>query len=566
MKKVVSFALLGSTFAFMLFLAPRAHATKKSKLRWDYVEGQILVKMREGAVQGIEREYLSDQLLPIHTRPELVSSEEQSGPYLVQIDSSLSVEEAVAIAESDPRVEYAEPNYICHPLEMVPNDALFSLEWGLLNTGTDGLGGKAGADISATRAWDITTGSDDVVAAVVDTGTDLGHEDLSANRWINPREIPNNGVDDDGDGLVDDVSGWNFFANNNVLVESASVDNHGTHVAGTIGAAGNNGAGITGVAWHVKLMSVKFIARQSDGQVNGSTSDAIRAINFVSDQRRRGVNVRAINASWSGGKSKALHQAIVDAGAAGIVFVCAAGNGGDDGIGDNIDDPEAAEYPAAWADIPSLISVAALDRSDGLAGFSNFGHATVGVGAPGVSIISTFPGTASLPNGTYAQLSGTSMATPHVTGIVALLAAVNSSLTAEQIVARIVRTAEPILSLSSKVASSGRANAYNAVTNTTAQRGSPAISAISATKKLLTVDGLGFINGSAVIEANGSSLPADVKYDASFALANGSTSELSVKLGKPLMNSLFPIGTPVNVTVFNPTTGERSSAITFVRR
>src|SRR5262249_16912341 len=148
----------------------------------------------------------------------------------------------------------------------------------------------------------------------------------------------------------------------NIAFESISIDAHGTHVAGTIGALGNNGLGVVGVAWHVKLMSLKFIGRQPNGEIAGTTADAVRAINYVIQQKRRGVNVRAINASWSGPEnSRALREVIKTAGDEGIVFVCAAGNGGEDGDGDNIDDPLSAEYPAAWGDASSVISVAALD-------------------------------------------------------------------------------------------------------------------------------------------------------------------------------------------------------------
>ena len=566
MKKLLSLTVIFAIGCVAVIFSPRSRAGGWRELRWDYVNGQILVKIKPGGGVNSERDYLSDKQLPPGTRAELIASADTGGPFLVQLDGKLSVEEAVEMAERDPRVEYAEPNYICRLEETVPNDVLFSVEWGLLNTGKDGFGGKAGADISATKAWDITTGSDNVVVAVVDTGADLSHEDLNPNRWINPGEVPGNGVDDDGNGLVDDVNGWNFLANNNNLFESASVDSHGTHVAGTVGAAGNNGTGISGVAWRVKLMPVKFIGRQPDGVINGSTADAIKAINYVTQMRRRGVDIRAINASWSGGRSKALHGAISDAGDAGIVFVCAAGNGGSDSRGDDLDNPEMADFPAAWTDIPSLISVAALDRSDALAGFSNFGHRTVAVGAPGVSIISTFPGNAGAPNGTYAQLSGTSMATPHVTGIVALLSSADPSLTPAQINKVIIQTAEPIPSLASKVISSGRANAYNALTKTFAQRASPVVTAVSATKTVLIVDGVGFLNGSAVIEANGEILPVSIKYRPSFALSNGTISRLVAKLGKPRMKSLFPTGVSAAVTVLNLSTLERSASFTFVRR
>jgi len=205
-----------------------------------------------------------------------------------------------------------------------------------------------------------------------------------------------------------------------------------------------------------------------------------------------------------------------------------------------------------------LISVSALDDQDNLAFFSYFGHQTVGVGAPGVGIMST------LPSNSYGQNTGTSMATPHVAGIAVLLAAHEPSLTAAQIVQRIENTAVPVLTLASKAVSSGRADAYNALTNHIADPGSPQISAVTTTKKWITVDGIGFRNGSAVVEAGGVAL-GDVVYDGSFVLANGTITELSVKLGKPLMKSTFPPGVPVQITVFNPTTGERSAPFTYTK-
>lgn len=480
---------------------------------------------------------------------------------LVHLDVGTSVEEALELASMNPRVEYAEPDYLVYPMETTPNDPLFGDMWGLMNTGGV-FGGMPGADIGATRAWDITTGSDSVVVAIADSGIDFSHPDLfsppfGSNIWVNVGEVPGNAVDDDGNGLVDDVNGWDFFSNNNAAGPDPLLGaffSHGTHVAGTIGALGNNATGVTGVAWRVKLMSLKMFGRNPSGEVSGTTSDAVRAINYAINQRSRGSNVRVINASWAGDEeSRTLHDAIAAAGNAGIVFVCSSGNGGDNmDIGSKL-------YPAAWTDLPSLISVAALDRSDNLASFSNFGHSTVTVGAPGVSILST------VPNGGYAVLSGTSMSAPHVSGIAALLAASEPNLGPAAIRRRIVRTVQPVLSLASKAVSSGRANAFNALTNTRAPVGDPAVSAVTTTKKAIVIDGIGFAPGFAVVEVNGASLSGKVKYDTSFALANGSFTKVWVRIGKFSMNQIVPVGVLVTITVFNPATGKRSAPFQFIR-
>jgi subtilisin family serine protease len=470
----------------------------------------------------------------------------------------MSVEDAVTQASKDPRVEYAEPNFLCYKTDTTPNDPFFGEMWGLKNSGPSTSSVKAGADISAIRAWDLTTGSEAVVVAVIDTGVYLQHADLAANAWVNPREVAGNGLDDDGNGLVDDVNGWNFFANNNHVYTDPSADGHGTHVAGTIGAVGNNGLGVTGVAWQVKLMSLKFLDK-TPGAIDG----AVRAINYVIEQKRRGVNVKVINASWiSSGDSRALHDAIAAAGTAGILFVCAAGNGGVDSIGD--DNDRTPTFPAAWTDLPSLMSVAALDSGDNLAPFSNYGPTSVSVAAPGVSILSTYPPDGSSASGSYAYMEGTSMATPHVTGIAALLAARFPALVPAEIRQRIIATVEPLPGLAGKVTASGRVNAYNALTNSIPGAERPAISALETTSKSLAVSGLGFVGGAMTIEVNGASLPSP-RYDNASRLVNGTYTRMTVKLSKSDMKKMLPVGSQVMLTVFNTVTGQRSVAFSFTR-
>jgi subtilisin family serine protease len=301
------------------------------------------------------------------------------------------------------------------------------------------------------------------------------------------------------------------------------------------------------------LMSLQFL-----GTVPGTTSNAVKCIRYAIDQKKRGVNVRVINASWGGANnSLSLHDTIAEAGREGIVFVCAAGNGVEvEGRGDDVD--EVPDYPAVWAaDLPSVISVAALDKGDLLAGFSNYGHTTVTVAAPGVLIKSTVPGD-------YGYLSGTSMSAPHVSGIVALLTSYSPSLTPEQIKQRIIRTAVPVLSVASKTVASGRANAFNALTDNVAPVGSVGINRVQTNKKFVYVDGLNFVSGTSVVEVNGVALPK-TKGDGGYAVGNGTVTRLSVKLGKPGVKSTFPQFTQVFVTVFNPETGERSQPKGFTR-
>ncbi|HJQ69656.1 MAG TPA: S8 family peptidase [Blastocatellia bacterium] len=539
---------------------PAVYSQQPDRARRRFVEGEMLVKLKQGVPPGDGL----DQVAPLAPPGRFSRFEriETSGGelFLFKFDPRLSVQDAIRNTLSDPRVEYAEPNYLLRPAETVPNDEFFNLMWGLAN---DGNAGAAGADIGATRVWDITQGSQDVVVAVVDTGADLSHPDLAANAWVNPGEVAGNGVDDDRNGLVDDVNGWNFFSNNNRVFEDGFVDRHGTHVSGTIGAAGNNHLGVAGVAWRVKLMSVKFIGLM-DGEIEGTTADAIKAINYVTALRNRGVNLRAINASWGDAdRSNALRNAIAAAGQAGILFVTAAGNGGDDGRGDDVD--QSPDYPSGWSkEVPSIISVAALDRNDRLPSYSNFGHETVDVAAPGGVCNCSNGIYSTLPGGGYGYAFGTSMSAPHVTGIAALLWSVEPALTPAQVKQRIVSTAQPVTSLASRVVSSGRASAFNALTNAIPQGTPPSIRFLTTDKKSVTIDGLGFPKGSTVIEVNGVAL-AGTKFDEAYKLANATYTRIKVKLGKPGLKTTFPAGIPVSVAVINTATGERSSTISFTR-
>ena len=562
LRKVVSFTIMFAVLMSVVISRASVDSTLSSDpqvTQVSYAGDQILVKFKaETGAFLLAQSGTPDSLLGEGTTTESLSPSDPDGSVLIGLNGTMTVEDAVAQARRDPRVEYAEPNFLCYKTDTTPNDPFFGEMWGLKNSGPSTTSVKAGADIEAIRAWDLTTGSETVVVAVIDTGVFLQHADLAANAWVNPREIANNGVDDDANGLVDDVNGWNFFANNNRVYTDPSVDGHGTHVAGTIGAVGNNGLGVTGVAWHVKVMSLKFLDRTP-----GSIDGAVRAINYVVEQKRRGVNVKVINASWiSSGDSRALHDAIAAAGSAGILFVCAAGNGGADSVGDNND--STPTLPAAWTDLPNLISVAALDSGDNLAPFSNYGSVSVSVAAPGVGILSTYPPDGSSASGSYAYMEGTSMATPHVTGIAALLAARYPSMVPAEIRQRIITTVQPLPGLVGRVSAAGRVNAYNALTNAIPAAERPAISALETTSKSLAVLGLGFVGAAMTIEVNGAPLPSP-RYDSSTKLANGTYTRMTVKLSKSDMKKMLPVGLPVSITVFNTVTGQRSAAFSFTR-
>lgn len=341
--------------------------------------------------------------------------------------------------ESDRRLEERDPT---EPVDgITPNDPYFNEQWPLKNSGQEG--GKSGADISAIKAWAKTTGDQKIVVAVLDTGVDYTHVDLAANMWFRPDSVPQ--YKDDDLGTVNDARGFNATKNSSDPMDE---NGHGTHCAGIIGAVGDNEEGVSGINWKVTIMPLKFLGRGGFG----STKDAIEAINYAIDRKRNGVNVRVISASWGSTQySKALGDAIRAAGDAGILFVAAAGNS-------STDNDSKPHYPSNY-ELPNVISVAALDRFDALASFSNFGAKTVHVAAPGREIPSTWL------NDDYRDASGTSMATPYVSGTAALVLARESNLSVEQLRERILKSVDPLESLKGKVASGGRINALKSLGN-----------------------------------------------------------------------------------------------------
>ncbi|HEY3174122.1 MAG TPA: S8 family serine peptidase [Candidatus Polarisedimenticolia bacterium] len=351
-----------------------------------------------------------------------------------------SVEQAIARMKNNPHVRYAEPNYVVS-IDVVPNDPRFNELYGMLNTGQ--TGGTADADIDADMAWGISRGSRSVIVGVIDTGVDYNHPDLAANIWTNPGEIPGNNIDDDNNGYVDDVHGYDFINHDGDPFDD---NGHGTHCSGTIGAVGNNGIGVAGVNWEVTIMGLKFLSAGG----SGSTADAVLATDYATM-----MGVALTSNSWGGGGfSQTLYDAIARANAAEIPFVAAAGNAGSN-------NDTTPSYPASY-DLPNIIAVAATDHNDAVASFSNWGAVSVDIAAPGVNILSTQPGNL------YQQLSGTSMATPHVAGAAALVKSLFPAIPAVQLKTALMVSADQKTVLnpvtgSRPVASGGRLNVFFAI-------------------------------------------------------------------------------------------------------
>ncbi|MCH8966097.1 MAG: S8 family serine peptidase [Planctomycetes bacterium] len=362
------------------------------------------------------------------------------GLQLVEV-AGADLETALANYRNDPNVLYAEPDYRVEFATM-PNDPFFEFQWGLLNTGQTigGQVGVVGADIRATQAWEIHTGDPDLRIAVIDTGIDYNHPDLLANIWTNPGEIPGNGIDDDGNGWIDDVHGYDTGDGDG---DPLDANGHGTNVAGIIGAVGNNGRGVAGVNWRCRLVALKF--SQSDG--NAFISAAIEAIQYVVDN-----DIKLSNNSWgfAGSFSQALYDSIASLEAIGHLFVNAAGNS----FGRDID--IAPFYPGSF-DLSHMIVVAATGGDDILAFFSSIGPISVDLAAPGFDTLSTEPDV------TYGFRTGTSMACAHVTGVAALLMGRRPDLNWQQVKSRLLDTTRPLASLSGRMVTGGVVNAVAAV-------------------------------------------------------------------------------------------------------
>ncbi|MFB6272843.1 MAG: S8 family serine peptidase [Salinibacter sp.] len=434
-------ALLGLSVAILaasLAAQPPHNATPG--LDYPFRDGHLLVRFKAGVSQ-VDRQNAHAAIGAKVVKGFNVVN----GLQYVRLPANLSVKEAITRYRRRPNVRYAEPDFIQRlpdpersPVggQATPNDPQFDDLWGLNNTGQ--TGGTSDADIDAPEAWDIQSGSSEIVIFVIDTGGDYTHEDLKGNRWTNPGETPGNGIDDDGNGYVDDVYGIDTANGDSDPMDN---DGHGTHISGTIGAVGDNNTGVTGVNWEVEIGWCKFL----DG--GGTTADAIECLDYVRDLKvNHGVNVVATNNSWGGSAfSQALLDAIRQHRKDGILFTAAAGNAGTDNDANPF-------YPAAYR-AANLISVASTTDSDALSDFSNFGDRTVDLGAPGSAILST------TLDDTYSQFSGTSMATPHVTGVAALLKAQDPNRNWRDIRNLILSGGDDVESMDGTTATSHRLNA-----------------------------------------------------------------------------------------------------------
>lgn len=421
----------------------------------NFVPNQVLIKFKSGGSVGARASatalsLIDGELVEAITTNSMKSASARKGGddgALLLVSSKLGTLQAIERLKGSADVEYAEPNWIYNHFA-TSNDTYFT------NGSLWGMYGSASSPANqfgtgAATAWTAgKTGSGSVYIGIIDEGYMYTHNDLAANAGTNPGEANGvSGVDDDGNGLVDDVYGWDFDGANNTVFDGAG-DDHGTHVAGTIGGVGGNGTGVAGVVWNVKLLNAKFLGRRG-----GTTANAIKAVDYFTDLKtRHGLNIVATNNSWGGGGfSQALKDAIDRAGAAGILFIAAAGNSG-------TNNDVTASYPSGYTSA-NIIAVASITSTGGLSSFSQYGANTVDIGAPGSGIWSTVPvSTKGSVTAGYASYNGTSMATPHVSGAAALYASINPGASAAQIKSAIMNSATPTPSLAGKCVTGGRLN------------------------------------------------------------------------------------------------------------
>ncbi|XGC80893.1 S8 family serine peptidase [Bdellovibrio bacteriovorus] len=421
-------------FLLLFHLPFLSHAEK-----FKAVPGEYVIRLKPHLSAQLPRHEIASRL-----KSTVISTIPEQNIVVIRRPVFELQEDVVKVLLENPWVEIAEPNYI-YKASRIPNDPMFGLLWGLRNIGQSDIDRNPGVkdmDIDAEKAWDITTGSKKILVAIIDSGVEYTHPDLEENIWVNEKEENGKeGVDDDGNGIIDDIHGANFVNADKPNGDPLDDYGHGTHVAGTLGAIGDDAMGIVGVAWHVTLLPVKFLDEEGEGTLVA----AIKAINYANK-----MGAKILSNSWGGGGYSAnLKLAIEESHKANALFVASAGN-------DESDNDKTPSYPANY-EVPNVISVAAIDNKGQLADFSNYGRYTVDVAAPGVNIYSSYL------YGDYTSMSGTSMAVPHVSGIAALMWSDKPDLANTRVRSRIMATSKRVKNLKIR---RGIANAYYALTNT----------------------------------------------------------------------------------------------------
>lgn len=410
----------------------------------EYDLGSIIVKFKHHSPDQTRNRIMSD--IHGHVRTKKFNADRPLlGGDLVVIElEDGTASDAIQNLQNSEYIEYAEYNRKVYLTSTTPNDTSFSTLWHLHNTGQ--TGGTADADMDGPEAWDIETGDSAIIVGVIDTGADYYHEDLANNIWTNPSETPGNGIDDDNNGYIDDIHGINAITGSGDPMDDHF---HGTACSGILGAVGDNSTGIVGVCWNVKIIPIKFINSAGSGLI----SDAIESIQYAIDLKENGVDIRVLSNSWGyqGSPEQSLADAIEAANEAGMLFVCAAGN-------ESKNNDVYPFYPASYTS-SNVISVASTDKFDNLSSFSNFGATSVDVAAPGTNILCLFP------DDDYDYLSGTSMATPQVAGLMALILSKNPTLNMQEVKSYVFSYGDTLSSLNNKCVTGKRVNMYGSLSH-----------------------------------------------------------------------------------------------------